>query len=866
MLRKLLSGLCCLVFSQLLAQKATISPSPEWLYKTTPDLSKIAEKKTISNGYYFDLLDIQTHIASQTEYRHFIRHIVNESGVQNASEVSVSFAPQYQQVFYHKIDLIRDGKIVSSLSPGQIKTVQDESDGEEYQYNGLKRAYVILKDVRKNDLIDVAYSVKGFNPVYANRFSDNIYFSYAIAVTNYYQTIIAPGNRTLLFKRFNNAASPSEIRNAGAIVYHWNNPALKPMETQTGVPSWFDNYPHITVTEYRNWNEVVNWGISLFDKYQYSLPAELENKIAALRKESKGNKFTFTSLATRFVQDQVRYLGLEIGIHTHRPHNPGEVFKQRFGDCKDKALLLAMMLRRENIPAYVALVNTSDKSKLGELQPSPSAFNHAIVAIDDVNTYQFIDPTISYQRGDLAGLYIPAYGYALILKEGTERLERIKPGYKKSTTIVETFNVSNKREGTSSLEVVSEFEGASADNNRSNLADNSVDDMEESFKRYYTKLYDSIQLEKDIDIKDDSLANIITVKERYSIPEIWREEEKGKKSFRIFANPIYEQLPNPSTSYKYGPLAIMYPQNLHYSIILNMPEKWSFPVKELHIRNEAYVFDYKSSIQGNKIILDYSFITGKDHISAEELNQYKSDYKKIIEVLEYEVYRNNLVSQDGSNNHYNGLNWVLILFIVVLGVVLFLAFRVLNKRKTETYFLPEQAQALGGWVVVLGIMLAIGALIQLFSFFTNVNFKMSAWQAIKALDNTRLLFILYIETGFSFVILFYIGSLLYWYFMRRDIFPKMFIIYAILVVCVNLLLSILYTNSGASDLLSESINTSMTQVIRSFISGLVWTLYLMNSGRVKNTFLFPHNYQFSPVVDNHINVPEDGEELPASEN
>ena len=107
--------------------------------------------------------------------------------------------------------------------------------------------------------------------------------------------------------------------------------------------------------------------------------------------------------------------GLEIGANTHRPHPPADVFDQRFGDCKDKALLLSMILQQEDIPAYVALINTDTRSHLTNVAPSPEAFDHAIVAIRRPDgKYDFIHPTITCQRGPFSQLFIPAYGYGLV--------------------------------------------------------------------------------------------------------------------------------------------------------------------------------------------------------------------------------------------------------------------------------------------------------------------------------------------------------------------------------------------------------------------------------------------------------------------
>src|SRR5690606_26586289 len=53
----------------------------------------------------------------------------------------------------------------------------------------------------------------------------------------------------------------------------------------------------------------------------------------------------------------LRYVAIELGVGAFRPRTPAQVWRQRYGDCKDKANLLVAILRRLDIPAEFALVN-----------------------------------------------------------------------------------------------------------------------------------------------------------------------------------------------------------------------------------------------------------------------------------------------------------------------------------------------------------------------------------------------------------------------------------------------------------------------------------------------------------------------------
>ena len=82
---------------------------------------------------------------------------------------------------------------------------------------------------------------------------------------------------------------------------------------------------------------------------------------------------------TTFLQTDVRYVAIEIGIGGYQPHPATDVYRLRYGDCKDKATLLSAMLKDVGIDSDYVLVNTHH----GVIKPeAPSTgFNHAILAI-----------------------------------------------------------------------------------------------------------------------------------------------------------------------------------------------------------------------------------------------------------------------------------------------------------------------------------------------------------------------------------------------------------------------------------------------------------------------------------------------------
>lgn len=94
-----------------------------------------------------------------------------------------------------------------------------------------------------------------------------------------------------------------------------------------------------------------------------------------------------------FLRRNVRYVAVEVGIGGYQPSPPATVLERRWGDCKDKALLLIDLLQATGIEAYPVIIRSSLDDDIEADFPSPLGFNHLIVAVPaDAVAVQDDDP------------------------------------------------------------------------------------------------------------------------------------------------------------------------------------------------------------------------------------------------------------------------------------------------------------------------------------------------------------------------------------------------------------------------------------------------------------------------------------------
>jgi hypothetical protein len=159
--------------------------------------------------------------------------------------------------------------------------------------------------------------------------------------------------------------SPGEGSQAARMTVHYTGPGLA--EPQDGT-----------------WQGIGEWYAGLDHDRLVSAP-----DIAAKAAELTAGKTDFYAQAEaigEFVQQKIRYFVIEMGVGGYQPHPAEEIFRGRYGDCKDKATLLSAMLSSVGIHSALLMVDT----ERGVIDPEdPSIWgNHMIGAIEIPKGYE----------------------------------------------------------------------------------------------------------------------------------------------------------------------------------------------------------------------------------------------------------------------------------------------------------------------------------------------------------------------------------------------------------------------------------------------------------------------------------------------
>lgn len=564
------------------------------------------------------LLEEQVRVSgnSLAQYRHSAQKVLSSDGIDKVSDIQIRFDPTYEQLTVHGIWRLRDGRREDVFKPAEARVIQQEAELQQRLYNGTLSVVPFLHDVRVGDTVEVAYTVEGANPVFGGRFSDVVSIGFSVPVVHWSYRLLWPEGRPLFARDFGRPGlTHSERKHDGVEEFTWERRHVPAIQAEDDVPGWEPVFSWLQLTEYKDWNDVARWASALFQVPERS--KALEQEIRRFSQEPTQEARFFAAL--RFVQDEVRYLGIELGPNSHQPHPPDEVLQRRFGDCKDKSLLLVVLLRGLGIDAQPALVNTRHARLLDGWRPTATAFDHAIVHATVAGRELWVDPTATLERGGLDSYAPPPYARALIVSPDTQGLATIPaPTLEAPSTFVDETFVAPDRDGPVTLDVVTTRTGDAANAMRRMLARTSRSDLSRYLLNFYASSDAKIAVAQPLAVEDDPAKNVLIVRERYRIQNFW--SASGRRDFD--AHLVREYLGKPTISQRTFPLAVEHPVFVRHRITLQSGTSLAVSSDRGRVEGPAFHLEADTSSDGKTLVLDYRYRSVADAVPPDRIPEH----------------------------------------------------------------------------------------------------------------------------------------------------------------------------------------------------------------------------------------------------
>lgn len=311
--------------------------------------------------------------------------ILNEKGDKYAS-----FMEYYDKL--RKIESIEgtlydaDGKVLKKLKGKDIQDLSGVSDislmddNRNKAHNFYHKIYPYTVEYE----VEVSYNNTFHFPSWITQEGQNI----AVEESNF--TFICPADYRFRYKALNYNKAPVEKTDNGKKSYYWQVKDLPAVVTEAYAPRWHELTTMLSLAP--NEFEVEGYkGIMStwkdFGKFLYELnkgkdvlPAHIKKQVKELTANAKSDHEKIKILYD-FLQQNTRYISIQLGIGGWQPFDAAYVASKRYGDCKALSNYMYSLLKEVNIQSRYALIKAGNQEHYMMEDFPSNQFNHAILCV-----------------------------------------------------------------------------------------------------------------------------------------------------------------------------------------------------------------------------------------------------------------------------------------------------------------------------------------------------------------------------------------------------------------------------------------------------------------------------------------------------
>lgn len=363
---------------------------------------------------------------NQITHLHYIVKILNERGKEDFSESHIDYDSTFEKVELEYARTIKpDGTVVEVGS----RHIRDVSKYLNFPLYSNVRAFILsFPEVTEGAVIE--YKAKIYRSQLINKKDFVVSYPVQAAEPVIYAkfTIDLPQDRNLHIKIVNEKYNyfavdlqPKIKKEDNRLIYNWEFNNVPEILPESNMPPSTEINPTILISTFNEWQEIYNWWWSIV-KDKIEADSAIKDEVNRLTKDFTSNEEKIREIYN-FCAQKIRYVAVEYGQAGYEPHPASDIFKNKYGDCKDQSILLITMLKEAGYLTWPVLISTKGYYNLNEDFPSIH-FNHCIAAVNLEDRIVFLDPTA--QTCPFADLPADDQGrQVLVFKDETYQIQSI---------------------------------------------------------------------------------------------------------------------------------------------------------------------------------------------------------------------------------------------------------------------------------------------------------------------------------------------------------------------------------------------------------------------------------------------------------
>ena len=362
--------------------------------------------------------------------------VLTEKGRRAYATLSISFNARYGDAAIHCVEIVGTNGQVRAVDFARLqKTATDNSGMSANIVDPLQRRMTCaVPGLAVGEIRHVRYCRRTRKPRMKGTWADYNMLEYTAPILSTVITVDQPDANPVRHAILRHPNSNTVVRAAnvplggGRTLLRWTARDVPQAFSEPNMPPLSRCLQGVWLSTATDWPTVSRWYWKLCEPHLAASTPAMTNLVRSLTKDCATRDAKVRALF-KFVSQEIRYMGLtlEDDAPGYEPHDVNITFDNRYGVCRDKAVLLVALFRIAGIPAYPVLIHAG--AKMDPEVPLPY-FNHAVVAIEATakpQSFQLMDPTDESSR-DLLPSYLSDKSYLVATPEGDMlRTSPVKP-------------------------------------------------------------------------------------------------------------------------------------------------------------------------------------------------------------------------------------------------------------------------------------------------------------------------------------------------------------------------------------------------------------------------------------------------------
>jgi transglutaminase-like putative cysteine protease len=607
-------------------ERVRIEPVPNWVLACAyaPDF----RAKTAGPVTHL-LIDRQVHAELHQTFVRMAVRLETMQAVQHESQWRLEFSPRSQAVALHSIKVRRGAAETEHLALDRLHFLQREAGLEGFVIDGWVTLLLLLEDVRPGDVLEWAYTIQSQSQVLPDSCAAFFSLPANTQVGTHHLWVQFAEARPLRWKSSASDLEPVETRENGVVRWQWFSTGYACPAAEESVPAWYIGYPWIQISDCADWNIIAAAFAGAWKEEPASDALAVQaREILAAETDLPGK----VDRAIQLVQDEFRYLSVNLELGGQVPTDSETVIRRRYGDCKDLAFLLVQLLRQIGISARPVLVNTVLGKSVKALLPSAGAFNHAVVEFQIDGETRWVDATMKRQGGSALNRIVPDYGVGLPVEAASSELipppdASLQPGVfeLKESLLVDTTG------DPSHLSVVVNARGLYAEKLRAEFENEGLEAIAKKRLQIYTDKFVEAKRIGPLQYRDDREANQFALAEVFEVNGFLYTDDTPDCCWLNFQNDVLcGTLTRPAAGPRRTPLALPYPCRIVHTIEVESPGLEVAALPAARLRGDFFEFACTSRGVRKFTSATFSLTTLTDAVAPGRMDDYKKQVEQVM--------------------------------------------------------------------------------------------------------------------------------------------------------------------------------------------------------------------------------------------